>query len=386
MNAEPTICTNRKTLRIALPGIVAGLVLRLSLLVYLCICTHACVPQLARGHDGGEYLDFAGAIAHLDLSLVPPDARRHDPGWPILLAPVVRLLGPGWAAFLVNLSLFALSAIVLTRLLIEFVGFPPARVKLLTIAYACAYPPQLYYSAYAMSEPAFLYFTISALYWFRRQKRPVAYVLAGCAGLIRGPGLLLIVAFAAADMLAKERCRKVLWAFVALIPEAVWQCFSYAAWHSNAAGIHKPKFGFPIAGYVELMHAAPIKFLFVIAAMLAAIATCWNLGMMACKHGWRDRLSSSAAIYCLLFLLFHLFLYSLDYLGTRVYTPRYMDRYLIALVPFALIAFCRMIGSNLIVAAGICSLALSAYWGTNYAKAAAYTTGIKPQRSKPASS
>jgi hypothetical protein len=326
---------------------------------------------LVRGHDGGEYLDFARALMNFDLVAVPLDARRHDGGWPLLLA-AFSWAGPLWAVSIALIwACLAGCIVAFAWLLRRAYALPSREIVLLLFALGLAYPTFVYYQLFALGEAPFLLFVLLAFCAHARGKPAAAYCLAGIAALIRSPGLLVGLGFLIADTLPAPRWKHLAAAPIVAVPQAAWFLVTRAAWDGSAAEIHAPVFGFPFSALLAFGADTPaLKAVYILSAVAVICAGVAALVRETAASGWTDRTRNAAVAFCLCFLLFHLSLKSLRYLGSDVPTFPYFDRYLVGILPFALLGLRVWMRPWMVACAAVASVALSVYWASNYAAAA----------------
>ncbi len=197
------------------------------------------VAALALGIDGPPVEDERGyrlltqSVATGDGLRLPlpehldgPDRRAfRAPLVPLVFAPIAMVGGDVVAMRLLNLLLGALGAPLLFLALrggTLHARAPPRVALLAALAYA-AWPPHLYLSLRALSEPlsqALLLGSIVALHAFqRRHSGPLAGVLAGLSVLARPSALIPALAVA---LVAGGRRRGVLYALALLATLVPW--------------------------------------------------------------------------------------------------------------------------------------------------------------------
>jgi hypothetical protein len=101
--------------------------------------------------------------------------------------------------------------------------------------------------------------------------------------------------------------------------------------------------------------------------------------MGAIRTHFKNHFQNFSALFSVVFLLFHASIYSMIYLGSRVYSFRYMDRYMIGILPFAFFATSRAWNRFTIIVTGAVSIFLAVYWGNHYFRDAA----VHPAENKP---
>lgn len=322
------------------------------------------------GHDGGEYLDFAKALGAWNVRALSYDARRHDPGWPMLVAAFTWAGRPAIVALALIWTFLAASLAVCAAILRRFSPASPEEIVRILCAVALAYPSHIYYHSFALTESSFLFFLLAGTFAFMSQWTLLAYALAGAAGLIRAPGLLLAVVFLASGVFAAGRTKHVLGFVLALAPQALWAVVARRAWGATSAAIHRPQFGLPFEGFRQLFHSEPAKATYALAVCVFFTSACILLWRAVWRSRARDRFLAVCAGFATAFLVFHLSLKSLRYLGAEVYTPRYIDRYLIGILPFACFAWRKFLRWRVLAVCGAASLGISVYWAHNYSAAA----------------
>lgn len=356
----------------ALPAIAAGLVCRAAILVALAYQSGLPYHDILAGHDGAEYFEFARAFRVAELEPVPFDIRRHDPGWPMLLAVVSTVLPPAAAALALIWGCLAATIFLYVRMLRVHAGVSPATAAALAFALALAYPSNLYYHTFALTESPFLFCVVASTYLFLSGKTTPAYLIAGAAALIRGPGILLALSFAIVQIASTRRA----WSAAAIgitlsaLPQAAWYAISKWIWGETTAGVIRPTFSFPFAGFAGIAELPPAKAAYEIAVTLFFLASVIWLIVLARRTSWQNGFLNIAAVFSLLFFGFHACLKTLDYLGETVYTAGYMDRYLIGILPVALYPWSGLLRKPVLAAAAAASIALSLWWGRNYLHAA----------------
>ena len=326
---------------------------------------------------------MSAAIARGMPSEIPPDARRHDLGWPLALAALawavpahVAALGLIWGALA--------GSIVLSGLLARrFAGATDRDAARVATGVAILYPTALYYHSFALGESLFVFLLLAGTWLFLSGRQTRGYLVAGLAAMIRTPGLALPLAFAVAELTTEPRpCLRgcIARLAAALAPAALVHIGAHTLIGVTPTQYHQPRFGLPFSGFRGLGALGAARVTYVLAAVGSFCAgTAWIV-YIAARMRPLQRFAAVSALFCAVFLVFHLCLQSLLYQGHRVFTFNYFDRYLLALLPFVLIAARRLLVPWVLAAGLTASLVLSAYWGHNYFR----TVAAQPVAAKPA--
>lgn len=355
-----------------------GFGVRLALVEYFAHGSGKSVSAVLCGHDGGEYLDYARALVRGGVAEVPEHSRRHDPGWPMLLVLVAWLPGGATAGWLLQYLLLSGAAVTGARVLSDTQRESWPAVLGWVGAMLFAYPAQVYYGCFLLSESLFALLLVGSmaayLHWLRNNEKRMhwcllAFVLSGFAALVRGPGLLLGVAYTM-DILFRTQRRlsnALVLAPLAVVPYVLWNLFTKHMWGSELL-VHRPSFGLPFSGFANWRELEAARAAYIFACVAFVIASTALLARNALVTGgavWRV-----TAIFCAMFVLFHLCLRTLHYIDRDVLTFNYQDRYYVGILPFLWLPWLKWIRWWMVLAAALASVALSAYWGIHYFAAA----------------
>lgn len=327
------------------------------------------VSIIVQGHDGGEYLAYAAAFAYPGTA-VPADALRHSPGWPLLLAPAQWTPVPPLAGAVLSALLLTALLILYDRMLRAHVRLKPHHRLRLVAALAVFYPPAVYYGCFLLSESAYLALMLLAFLTLGSGARPHTYALAAAAALTRGAGIVLAPALAVGAFLRAPRLATVLTALIAPLLVLVGTYAARYAFGTSAAEAHRAVFSWPFRGLPELFSDSPARVAFTLAATAAVSGGAIAFMLPATRRRCTEPFHTGAALYAGTYLLFHFSLYRLRYYGADIPTFRYMDRYLIGVLPLVLIPAARLLAPPVLLAGAAASAALSAWWGLNYLRAA----------------
>jgi hypothetical protein len=298
---------------------------------------------------------------------VPPDARRHDAGWPLLLS------GFSWtgkleiSAFCLVLACLLAVVVVGAEMLIAHGGLRARDALLWAAAFLVIYPSQVYYSCFALNEPLFTFLLIGATSAWLIGRPKAAYFLVALAALVRGPGLLLGVAFLADDLIRGGfSWKKLPRASIAVLPYLGWALITHFEWKETALSVHRPRFGLPLSGFHDLGQLGVVRVVYVLGSVLVFAASAVLLLREAHRARWASPLLNVSALFVSAFVLFHLCLKQLHYIDRDVFTFNYQDRYYVPLLPFALYAWRGVLNRWTIAAGCVASVLLAGYWGHNY--------------------
>ncbi|MBX7244566.1 MAG: hypothetical protein K1X53_03650 [Candidatus Sumerlaeaceae bacterium] len=356
--------------RTAALAAATALLLRIIAVTVIGILAHEPWSAVMAGHDGGEYLSYASALTRLDLNAVPEDARRHSPGWPMAIS-LASLGLPPWLAACATMWICACGSLFLFGTILQrHSGLAAPECRRAIWGFALVYPAWLYYQCFALGEAAFVFLLLAATLAYLSPHRLAGYALVGLAALVRPPGALLALAFAANDLREGRRWHALWpWTF-ALIPQLVWGLATRAVWGATFLQVHRPHFGLPFSGFQEIHRVGTFRAIYVIACVAFFVITAALLLREAARSRWANPLVNVAAFFSGAFLLFHLCLRDLFYHGNTIYTFNYQDRYLLGALPFAMMAMQRLWTWPVAAAGGAASLGLGIYWGINYFAAA----------------
>lgn len=350
-------------------AVASGLAAQALLLLWLRFHGGGQLSSILRGHDGAEYLDYAWHLAAFQPGEVPIDCRRHEAGWPIILALFSWIFSVEMVARPLIWGAFAGAILAFSKLLQEATRLDIPQIGTICLGLAISYPANLYYQCFAMAESAFLFFIIAGMLLYTRNKRIAAYLVAGFAATIRGPGVFLIFAFVATDLIRRERPAKLLAVLAGIAPIVAVGWFVASFVGDTPISVHRPVFGLPFGGFRGAYNLGAARVAYVLTCVILIGTGIFLVCLEASRSKWKDPFVSVAAVYAGSFLLFHLCLKSLRYHGSTVYTFNYQDRYLVGVLPVALYGLRRFLKPWVIVASGVTSLALSAYWGHHYFQA-----------------
>ncbi len=137
------------------------------------------------------------------IGLTGSPSAFWPPGYPLLLAAAYLLLGDSiWVAQALNIALGAATVWLIYLIGRRTLGVRPALVGASIVA---AFPSLIFFTAVTLSETAFTFFALLGVYLLLRESqreegrdRPLllaAGLVIGFAALIRGPALLLPLAF-----------------------------------------------------------------------------------------------------------------------------------------------------------------------------------------------
>ncbi|MGI8905645.1 MAG: phospholipid carrier-dependent glycosyltransferase [Candidatus Sumerlaeaceae bacterium] len=382
--------------------LVTGLLVRLCLIGFFAARSDVSPGQIVSGHDGGEYVAFGRALAGGSLAGVPEDSRRHDPGWPMAIASVSRLPHAELLSFLLGYAALAGAIFIGVRLLRTTGNASDGQSLMWAAAMVGTYPAQLYYGCFVLSEPLFTLLLVAgvAAYVAFRQSNPesksanrwyiAAYALAGLAGLVRAPGMLLAFAFLFESFCTNRNASRtddprpgailaytVARAWPILLTVGPWVLWTFAAKQAWGGQLifHGPKFSWPFSGFAGWQEFGGARATYILICVggvvvsTVALIVQWRRCCQA--QDLKTTLLLICAAFCALFVVFHLCLRSLHYIDRDVLTFNYQDRYYVGLLPFLLLPWLRWLRWWIVGSAAMVSVMLSAYWGTNYFSALA---------------
>jgi hypothetical protein len=366
----PDLLTARYWWRLA--GVAGGAaLLRVVLIGVLSWSTHFAWQDVVAGHDGVEYLVSARCFAAAAPQAIPPEVRRHDLGWPLVLGIASRLLPAPVAA--VGLMLLAvIAATVLVALLARHCcGATACDSLAIAAAFALANPASLYYSCFALSEPLFVLLLLGTVWLAARRRWVASALLCGIAVLVRSTGVLMFPPLLYAFLMSTrgaglgERLRQlglVIAAFA--VPLLAGLALAYGLWGTYGALLHGPRFSWPLAGFRDLARRGLFRAGYLVACLAVFLFATARLVVAARRQP--SPLLQMVAAFCVIFVAFHLCLESLVYYGQRIYLADYFDRYMLAAWPFAAIALRRWWRPWIVAAATAAAFILALYWGTHY--------------------
>ena len=366
MSQSREIIAGRTLGHLALLLLVLGMGLRLGLLACFHVDSGRSFAQIVAAHDGAEYVAYAKALATGDLPSVPVEARRHDAGWPLLMSAFSWTGKPGITALVLLLACLLVSVLVGSEILIAHGGLGPRDALVWAGAFLVIYPSQVYYSCFALNEPLFTCLLLGAIAGWLMGRPKGAYLLVALASLVRGPGLLLGLAFLADDLIRGFSWRKLPRATIAVLPYMAWSLITHLEWQETAFSVHRPRLGLPLSGFRDLGQIGAMRVVYVMGSVLLFTASAVVLLREAHRSRWANPLLNVFAMFVAAFLLFHLCLKQLHYIDCDVFTFNYQDRYYVPLLPFALFAWRKSLDWRVVAIGGIASVALSCYWGHNY--------------------
>ncbi|MGB9692447.1 MAG: hypothetical protein ACPL7D_09790, partial [Candidatus Sumerlaeaceae bacterium] len=366
------VATADRNYQLRLVGVTGtAMLVRVALVFLLAMVAGISWKNVLAGHDGVEYLTMAEHLAKGTPTSIPLEARRHDLGWPLLLAFAARFLSLPLAALVLQLALTAAIVIQTSLLAVALLGVSPQDSLRLAAAAVLAYPAALYYSAFALSEPFFVTLILASLLLAHHGRYVWAGFVAGMAATVRSPAILLLppLTWLCWTTTACLPPRRRIVACVghlacALLPVMAILLASYLLWGTHATSLHSPRFSWPLAGFRELFARGFFRGLYV--------ATCLAVtGLAVIKfsgQSLKQPMPTLRAItfFSALFLAFHLCLESLVYYGHRIYLVDYFDRYLLPLWPFVVLATPRWWRWWFVSVMLAVSIFMSVYWGKNY--------------------
>lgn len=367
---EPTRKIHRYWL--GLVGVlVFSMLVRVGLIFWLAYTAGVSWRDVLAGHDGVEYLAMAEHFAKGTVAEIPVEARRHDLGWPLLLAFFSRIMPLPFASLTLQLVLTAAVAGLTSLLAMQVFSISPTQSLLPAAAAVLAYPASIYYSCFALSEPFFVTLILSAFLLAHFRRFFLAALLAGLCATVRSPAVLLLPPLAwscwKTSVELPLRTRLTLCAGVvgfALVPVFTVWAVSHFVWGTYSASLHSPRFSWPFAGFQGLSQRGSARALYV---GLCVVIVCFGVLKLALLSRKRPSLSVQAlAFFAVLFLVFHLCLESLVYYGQRIYLADYVDRYFLPLWPLVVLATHRWWRTWVVALSFVAALALSVYWGKNY--------------------
>lgn len=328
------------------------------------------------GHDGAEYLNYAECLSRWDWSEVSQAARRHNPGWPMLVGLFAALLPgsvPIWLSAWILMLLCTVGTVwIFRKLLVRDLALSSTNVVNFSLALCLGYPTLVYYQTFALVDSALLFFTLGcACLWLSNRIVPASLMLA-CATLVRspvwmlGPALLIADVFFDRNRPVKDWVMRAAAIAGAILPLAVTIYGCRTVWGGSYIDLHKPIFSFPGSGLFGADNVPTIRAIYVFATLLLFAVATALLVIKAYQSRGKDRLAVAGGIFCAGFLLFHLCMKSLVYYGTAIPLFNYQDRYMAVLWPFALVAFAPFIKRPVVAVAIVISLVLTFYWGLNY--------------------
>jgi hypothetical protein len=371
--------------KIVLIVMVAVVAVRIVLLAVFIHGSGVTAAGVAEGHDGFEYLEYASALARLAPEEVPVDSRRHNPGWPLLLA-VPSLVVPPWLAATAIVWVLAAGCVWLYSEIFRTAGGVWARGRggpdrsgvghgetgddgALLWVFALGYPTLVYYQSFALVDAALIFTLLAAVLAHLRGHWWLAQVMAGLAGLVRAPALLIAPVLAADGVWREKRPVLALHLLWAMGPLAGWFFLSRYWWDATYLDFHAPVFGWPFSGISGMAQVSLVRSGYVWAATAFFLVSGIMLVRLALARRLRDPLLNVAAAFTIGFVGIHLCLRTLEYYGRTIPTFNYWDRYFVAAWPFALLAWRGRVRAWMAAGCVAGALALSVWWGLNYFEA-----------------
>ena len=113
------------------------------------------------------------------------------PGYPLLIHFVSMIVGNAWLAGFIVTQTFAAASIVMFQLTAEIYMLP--RAALYSTLLMATFPYILIFTTLGYSEAVFFFATISAWYFYKRQKLAPSTVLAGFASITRIYGIIILL-------------------------------------------------------------------------------------------------------------------------------------------------------------------------------------------------
>ncbi|MCX7717899.1 MAG: hypothetical protein N2111_05790 [Candidatus Sumerlaeaceae bacterium] len=335
---------------------------------------------VAAGHDGLEYLDYASALARRAPEEVPLDARRHNPGWPLLLA-LPSALMPPWMAATALVWLLSAGCVWLFAEILRVkpdgsgdasTARPGATVgwsrddTVLVWVFALGYPTLVYYQSFALVDAALVFSLLGALVAHLRGHYALAQVVSGFVGLVRAPALVIAPLLALDSILRVRRPQAAVHLIWAVLPTVAWFFVSRHWWGLTYMDFHAPVFGWPFGGAVGMSEVSVVRAGYVWSATAFFLLSGFVLVRAAHGRRLRDPEVNTAAAFTVGFVGMHLCLQSLEYYGRTIPTFNYWDRYFVAAWPFALLAWRGRLRPWMAAVCVAASVALSVWWGLNY--------------------
>lgn len=354
------------------PAIALSVLLRLALITFYAAVSGIPVSDVVVGHDGREYLDYARLLGRGEIAEIPWEARRHDVGYPAFLIPFATTPFPALASCAATLALLPAMIFLYDRML-AMAGTPAGQRALLASALTLVYPTQVYYSCFLLSEPLFLTLVLLGTTTALSGRSRSAFAAVGLATAVRTPGVLLAPALVVAEALVRRSVKTAsglgLWSILALVPWLAWAAATEIAWKENALSLVRPQMGFPFSGFAGMREVGTVRAVYVLGAVLFFFVSTVRLLRQAHLAGWNSPLPALGATFSAIFFLFHACITTVHYIDHAVWTFNYQDRYLVGLLPFALYAWRKELRPWHVAVGALFSVALSAWWGTNYFRA-----------------
>lgn len=350
---------------------VVGFVIlvRLVLVWTIALFAHISPADVVSGHDGAEYLAMARAFSTGEPSSIPAEVRRHDVGFALLLSLLLRFM-PDWVAALVLSSLaLGASVILLSEMCRRHLGCSSNEALRVAFAWGVAYPASVYFGVFALSEPLFVSFILVATFALLERRWLISALACAAAFAVRSTGIFLVFACLAGIWNGNDDRRERMRLCLSFLFVAGGLILVFLAWNTSILGLipsqhHQPQFGLPFASFRELAQRGVGREIYIALCVAFFIFALFKL-----VREWRASVNPFvvvAVVFCGTFLAFHLILESLVYYGKRIYTAEYLDRYLVALWPFAAVSVRRWWRWPIIIGALLISLVLSLYWGVHY--------------------
>lgn len=334
------------------------------------------------GHDGAEYLAYGEAVSRWDWSAVPEAARRHNPGWPLLIggsAFIMGGVGVAVCAWGLMLVFMAGTVLILNRLYRRFgEAQTQGQSAALCAVAALGYPTLVYFQSYALVDSALLFFAYAAVLAYLSRRMAWFGICLAVAVAIRAPVWLIAPALVGADVLIERRvvvgARRtavaLAWSVAAVVPLVVSMAVMKHAWGVTFLDTHQPVYGVPGSGLLGFGALPLARQIYIALALCAVGAGICGLARLAWRSRGENRLATFGALFGAAFMVFHLSMKSLVYHGATIALVNYQDRYLTVLWPLAILPFARFFNRWVVSAMIVVAVALALYWNHNWQLAA----------------
>ena len=177
-----------------------------------------------------SWLWLFNAFDSLHFTLIAIQGYSHPefaylPGFPILIFLVGRLIGDYWFAAFVVTQVFAMGSIVAFQLVAE--EYLSAREALYATLLMSAFPFVSVFTTLGYSEPVFLFSTLVAWYFYKKDRIMPASLAAAFAAIVKGYGVLIALPMIV-DLLRSKRYGEL--AYTVMLPAAsigAWLLYCY---------------------------------------------------------------------------------------------------------------------------------------------------------------
>jgi hypothetical protein len=156
------------------------------------------------------------------------------------------------------------------------------------------------------------------------------------------------------------------WLIMVPLPHMLWGATCLRSWGTSFLGVIKPIVGWPGSIFLGAGQLSLRRSTYVLVCVAFIAVSTAALGWRAWQTRGRDALLTSGTIFSAIFLIFHLSLHSMVYKDGPITLFNFLDRYLVALWPFALLPWLRFIRLWMVTVAAVVSVMLSAWWTYNY--------------------